>query len=200
MNIGIDVDGVLTDIQGFNLKHAPPFFKKKFNRDVVNKYSYDVRDIFNCPEVEYKAYWRKYLLRYVIFEPVRKGAKKIIRQLRKDGHKIFIITKRVFTCQNNFRGRFMRLIVKNWLWRNGIKYDEVVFCDNDISDSKRTACLDRNIDVMVDDETVNIESISPITKVICFNASYNRDCAGENVLRAKNWEEVYYIIEREQIL
>ena len=200
MNIGIDVDGVLTDIQGFNLKHAPPFFKKKFKRDVADKYSYDIRDIFKCSEVEYKAYWKKYLLKYVLFKPVRNGAKEVINQLRKDGHTVIIITKRVFTCNDDFRGRLMRLLIKNWLWRNGIKYDDIVFCDNDILDSKLTACMNKKIDVMIDDEPININAIAPIAKVICFSASYNCDCEGENVFHAGNWNEVYYIVERKQLL
>jgi len=191
MNIGIDIDGVLTDIQDFHFRHAPRFFKKRFNRDVVDKTPYDIRDIFKCPESEYKAYWKKHLLRYAIFEPARKGAKTTVRQLRKDGHKIFIISKRVFTCQDDFMGKLMRFIVRNWLWRNGIKYNEIVFCDNDIEDSKRTACLEKQIDVMIDDEAVNIYAVAPITRVICFDTSYNRGCAGESIVRVRNWGEIY---------
>ncbi|MDR2569495.1 MAG: hypothetical protein LBD23_04235 [Oscillospiraceae bacterium] len=191
MNIGIDVDGVLTDIQGFNRRHAPRFFKHEFNREVVDESPYDIRDIFKCTEDEYMAYWKKHLLRYVITEPARKGAKKLIRQLHKDGHKVFIISKRVFTCHDNVLGKLMRFLMKNWLWRNGIKYDEIVFCDNDIAHSKRTACLEKSIDIMIDDEPVNIEAIAPIAKVICWDANYNRNCEGENIMRAHNWDEVF---------
>ena len=188
MNIGIDVDGVLTDIQGFNRNYAPPFFKKKFNIDIVDENPLDIRDIFKCSDEEYKAYWNKYLLKYVISEPSRKGAKQTIRKLRKDGHIIYIISKRVFTTHDNFRGKLMRFLMRNWLWRNGIRYDEIVFCDNDVPDSKRTACIDKNIDVMIDDEPVNIEAIVPITKVICFDASYNRKCEG--IVRTSNWGDI----------
>jgi uncharacterized HAD superfamily protein len=191
MNIGVDVDGVLADIQSFNHKHAPQFFKKKFNREIADETPYDIRDIFKCSENEYEAYWRKYLLKYTTLEPARKGAKSFVRQLRVDGHKIFIISKRVFSCRDDFLGKLTRFIMKNWLWRNGIKYDEVVFCDNDIPDSKRTVCLAKKIDVMIDDEEVNIYAIAPIAKVICYDASYNRDCEGENIVRAMDWDGVY---------
>jgi len=195
MNIGIDIDGVLTDIHSYNLKHAPPFFMKKFGREVIDETPYDIRDIFNCPENERVSYWKKHLLSYAIFEPTRKNARKVIRALKKDGHRIYIISKRVFTCQDDFLGKLMRFIVRNWLWRNRICYDEVVFCDNDIPDSKGTACLEKKIDVMVDDEPVNIEAIAPIAKVICFDASYNRDCEGENIVRAMDWDEVYILVK-----
>ena len=190
MNIGIDIDGVLTDIQGFNLRHAPPFFMRKYGRAVVDKGPYDIRDIFACPEYEYKAYWKKHLLKYAIGEPARPGAKVCVRKIQNGGHTVFIISKRVFTCQKNFMGFLMRSLVKNWLWRNGLQYDEIVFCDNDVPDSKRTACLEKKIDVMIDDEAVNIQAIAPIAKVICFDASYNRNCEGENIKRARDWNEV----------
>ena len=194
MNIGIDVDGVLTDIQGFNRRHAPPFFKRKFNCDVVDENPYDIRDIFQCPESEYMSYWKRYLFIYAIFEPARKGAKEFVRKLRAEGHSVFIISKRVLTCRNDFLGTLMRFILRNWLWRNGIHYKEIVFCDNDIPDSKHTACLDKHIDWMIDDEAVNINAIAPIARVICFDASYNRDCAGETIVRAKDFDEAYHIL------
>jgi uncharacterized HAD superfamily protein len=114
---------------------------------------------------------------------------------QEDEHKIFIISKRVFTCNDDFLGKLMRFLTKNWLWRNGIKYDEIVFCDNDIAHSKRTACLEKSIDIMIDDEPVNIEAIAPIAKVICWDASYNRDCEGENIVRANNWNDIYTLIK-----
>jgi uncharacterized HAD superfamily protein len=191
MNIGIDMDGVLTDIQGFNRRHAPRFFMRKFGRPVADENPYDIRDIFKCPENEYKAYWKKYLLFYAIFEPARKGARALTRKLRADGHTVYVISKRVFTCQDDFVGKLMRSIVRNWLWRNGIHYHEIVFCDNDVPDSKGAACLEKRIDVMIDDEAVNINAIAPIAKVICFDASYNRGCEGKNITRAHNWDEVY---------
>jgi hypothetical protein len=195
VNIGIDVDGVLTDIQGFNRKYAPRFFKRKFNRDVADEVPYDIRDIFQCPENEYFSYWKRYLFQYAIFEPVRKNAKKAVRQLRKDRHNIYIISKRVFTCRDDFMGKLMRFIFRNWLLRNGIRYTEIAFCDNDVPDSKYAACMEKRIDVMVDDEAVNINAIAPIARVICFDTSYNRNCSGENIDRAHNFDEVYTLIK-----
>ena len=194
MNIGIDMDGVLTDIQGFNHKHAPRFFKQKYNREVADKDPYDIRDIFACPENEYQAYWKKYLLFYATFEPARKGAKTLIRKLRDDGHDVYIISKRVFTCRKDFLGKLMRFLMRFWVWRNGIKCREIIFCDNDVPDSKHSACVEKNIDVMIDDEAVNIYAIAPIAKVICFDASYNRNCSGANIHRARNWDEAYSLI------
>lgn len=195
MNIGIDLDGVLTNIQSFNLKYAPQFFEQKFNRVVVDESQYDIRDIFRCTEDEYLAYWKKHLFIYAIMEPARKEAKAFIDKLYADGHKIFIITKRVLTCKNNAIGVFMRFLVRTWLWCSGLKYQEIVFCDNDIPDSKKAACIKKHIDIMIDDETVNIYAIAPVATVICFDASYNRGCEGENIYRAQNFDQAYGLIK-----
>jgi len=194
MNIGIDIDGVLTDIHRFNRRHAPPFFKRKFNREVVDENPYDIRDIFGCPDNEWISYWKKYLFKYATVEPARDGAKAFTRTLRKEGHVVFIISKRVLTSRQDFLGKLMRSIVRNWLWRNGIRYREVVFCDHDIPDSKKTVCLERHVDIMIEDDPENIHSMAPVTKVICYDTSYNRDCEGENIIRAKDWDEAYTII------
>jgi len=195
MNIGIDIDGVLTDIHGFNHKHAPPYFTRKFGREVKDKAPYDIKDIFSCTEDEWKSYWKKYFPRYVMLEPAREGAGEFTQTLRRDGHEVFIISKRAYSWRQDFLGRLMRGIVRNWLWRNRVWYRELVFCDANIHDSKRTACLEKNIDIMIDDEPLNIDSIAPIAKVVCFDTSYNRECEGKNIFRAKDFEETYRLIQ-----
>lgn len=197
MNVGIDIDGVLTDIHGFNLRHATPYFRRKFGREAVDKNAGDIRDIFKCPDSEWMSYWKKYLPIYVTVEPARKGAKAFVRTLRNDGHNIFIITKRIFTCRQGPMGILMRTIVRNWLWRNGIRYHGLIFCEADVPDSKKTVCIEKNIDVMIDDEPVNLLFVAPVAKAICFDASYNRECSGENIFRVKNFDEAYYLICKE---
>ena len=194
MNIGIDIDGVLTDIHGFNLKHAPPFFKKKYNLDVVDETPWDIRDIFRCGDKEALAYWKKYALKYAISEPARKGAKEFSHKLRKEGHSIYIISKRALSCRKDILGVLMRTLVRNWLWRNRISFHEILFCDSNIEFSKRIACISRKIDVMIEDEISNINSFSTIVKVICFDTLYNRSCAGEKISRAMDFDEAYEII------
>ena len=61
---------------------------------------------------------------------------------------------------------------------------------------ERTACLDKHIDVMIDDEAVNIEAIAPIARVVCWDTSYNRECEGEGIMRARNWDEVYISVKK----
>ena len=196
MNIGIDIDGVLTDIHGFHARYAPPFFMRRFQRAVIDKNLFDVQQIFNCPAKEYRAYWKKYWIRYVITEPAREDAESIVCRFLSEGHTVYIISKRAFSTQNNIKGRLMRTFVRNWLRRNGIKYEEIIFCDYTVPESKKLVCLENEIDVMIDDDPENIHVIAPVAKVICYDAVYNRECEGENILRAVDWNEVYELIRK----
>ena len=194
MNIGIDIDGVLTDIHEFNLRHAPPFFKRKYDREVVDEAPYDIRDIFKCPDKEWIAYWKRYLLKYATIEPARDGAKEFTEKLRQDGHKVIIISKRVFSARKGLIGRIMRTLVRRWLKRNGIWYIDAIFCVHDDPDIKKTICLEKNVEILIDDEPENIFSVAEVAKVICFDTSYNRQCEGENIFRAKSFDEAYVLI------
>ena len=194
MKIGIDIDGVLTDIHGFHRRYAPGYFMRKYQRSTVDDSLYDVQDMFGCPPKEYRAYWKKHWIRYVITEPARKDAERIVRRFLNEGHTVYIISKRAYAYQNGIKGKLMRTFVRSWLRRNGITYEEIIFCDHNSPESKRIVCLEKDIDVMIDDDPENISVIAPVAKVICYDTSYNRDCRGENIMRAFDWNAVYKLI------
>ena len=54
--------------------------------------------------------------------------------------------------------------------------------------------LKNDINIMIEDKVENINNISKIMPVICFNASYNKSCKGNNIFRAYTWYDVYYQI------
>ena len=54
--------------------------------------------------------------------------------------------------------------------------------------------MKNHIDVIIGNESVNINAIAPIAKVICFDVSYNRNCVGDNIYRVQDWHGVYRIV------
>ena len=46
MNIGIDVDGVLVDMEKYQLKYGKKFFLSRHNINIKNPKAYDVQEIF----------------------------------------------------------------------------------------------------------------------------------------------------------
>jgi len=200
MNIGVDVDGVLANVAEFQLNYGTPYFKKKYGYSVINPNAFDVKEIFGCSDGERNKFgWDKTFWHYIIRYPATENAAHVLNKLRTDGHRIIIITGRVFVTQQDFKGWLYRFTLKNWLKRRKIPYDDIFYCDeHNAASDKILACQKHSIDVMVEDKAENIIALSKFTKVICFDAPYNRNCEGENISRAHNWDEVYQYINRDK--
>ena len=189
MRIGIDIDGVLTDIEQWQLDVGGKFFSK-YNKSVANKDGYEITEIFNVSEELDILFWNEYLYEYVIKEPSRKFASEVIKKLKEEGNEIYIVTARYLTDRNDEEGKRMRGIVLNWLERQNIYFDKIIFGSED----KKDDCKKNNIDIMIDDKVDNINEISSIIPVICFHAGYNKKCKGKNIFRVYNWYDIYNLI------
>ena len=130
MRIGIDIDGVLTDIEQWQLDVGGKFFSR-FNKSVLNKDGYEITKIFNVSDELDSQFWNEYLYEYVTKEPSRKYASEVIKKLKDDGNEIYIVTARYLTDRNNEDGEKMRKIVVNWLAEQKIDYDEIIFSPED---------------------------------------------------------------------
>ena len=189
MRIGIDIDGVLTDYEKWQLDAGSKFFLK-YNKNIVVPDGYDSDTVFNVTKEMDSAFWKEYLYDYAKNEPARKFAGEVIDILKEKGYEIYIITARYLTNKNDELGKQMRDIVKEWLNENRINYDKIIFSPED----KFDICKNNNIDIMIEDKVDNINNISKILPVICFNASYNKSCIGKNIYRVYTWYDVYYTI------
>ena len=193
MNIGLDIDGCLTDIETFHLKYGVPFFEKKFNKHIVNEYGKSIRQLFDCTKGEEARFWLKHMIKYTIKDPVRDGAAEFTRWAYENGHQIHIITSRALSTKQNFAGKLARLAVRRWLKKSGIRYEEITFCDED----KLPALKKYNVSYMVEDDPDNIMAMKDITKVICMNAKCNAHLINECVCRCDSFEEVLAFMRAE---
>ena len=189
MRIGIDIDGVLTDFEKWQLDVGSKFFLK-YNKNIVVPDGYDSDVVFNVTKEMDSEFWNEYLYDYAQNEPARKFSNEVIDKFRRKDYEIYIITARYLTDKNNDLGKEMRKIVKDWLKNNKINYDKIIFSPED----KLEICKENNIDIMIEDKVENINNISKIIPVICFNAGYNKMCSGKNIFRAYTWYDVYYQI------
>ncbi len=189
MRIGIDIDGVLTDIEQWQLDVGGKFFSK-YDKSVVNNEGYEITEIFNISNELDDEFWNEYLYEYVTKEPSRKYASEVIKKLKDDGNEIYIVTARYLTDRDTDDGKRMRKIVVNWLKEQNIYYDEIIFSPED----KKENCKKYNIDIMIEDKVDNINKISSIIPVISFHAGYNKECKGNNIYRVYNWYDIYNLI------
>ena len=191
MKIGVDIDGVLTNIEQYELDVGSKFFYKE-SKKIVNRAGYDIKDIFNVSKEEDNRFWNRYLFYYAKNEPTRKFAAEIINKLREYGAEIYIITARSYTIEDSKEGKKMRKIVRKWLKKNHILYDKLIFSP----DNKKEICIKNKINVMIEDNPKTIVPLSEIMPVIAFDAEYNRMCFNQNIYRVYTWYEVYETIKQ----
>lgn len=195
IGIDIDIDGVLTDIEQWQLDYGSKFYYEKYKKEIVNHKGYETYDIFESSLKCDDEFWEKYFIDYCINVDARKFASEVIKKLKKDGNEIFIITARgsfLSHSANVMLYEANKKIVKEWLMKNDIIYDEIVFSTED----KLEICINKGIDLMIEDKPTNINKISTRLPVICFNAGYNENCLGKNIIRCFSWYDIYAKISK----
>lgn len=188
MNIGIDIDGVLTNVEAWQNESAAKYMYEKYNKSIINAEGYDTSEIYGVTKEQDKKWWFESYEEYMK-EPARKYASEVTNKLSEEGNNLYIITARCiekdFTTMTN---ESMQAGIKEWLKSNNIKYDEIYFSPED----KTTICKKLKLDMMIEDKKTNIEEISKIMPVYCFDAKYNRDIAeNEKIIRCYNWYDIY---------
>ena len=187
MRIGIDIDGVLTDIEKWQLDYGSKYYYEKYNKKIVNPKGYDTSEVFDV-SIDMENKWWFYGIKEYMKEPARKFAGEIIGKLKNEDNEIYIITARSRDLTyTDITTEEMQEEVRKWLKDNGIIYDKLIFSPED----KLEICLDNQIDLMIEDKVANINQISTKIPVICYNAGYNEQCKGENIIRCYSWYDIY---------
>jgi len=188
MRIGIDIDGVLTDIERFMIDHGTKFCFENKIEESITLGEYDDAKMFNCNEEYVIEFWRRNLIDYFENYPIRDFAKEIIEKLKEEGNEIYIITARDdYGVPPEYIGK-VREITKDWLDKNKIPYDKLIFTQ----ESKLPYCIENYVEVMVEDSPDNIKEISSKLPVICFNNYWNEKIKeNKNIIRAYSWYQVY---------
>lgn len=191
MRIGIDIDGVLTDMEAWQLEVASRYYYLKYDKDIVNPDGYYSNQMFNADISCDEEFWQEYYNLYAITVPCRMYASEVINKLRKEGNEIYIVTARDGS-QYGMTKEESNEMVRRWLLENNIIYDEICFSSEDkTKDVKRL-----KLDMMIEDKPANIMAISKIIPVICFHAGYNKDCSGENITTCYSWYDIYSKINK----
>lgn len=188
MRIGIDIDGVLTDIERFMIDYGTKFCFDNNIKESITLGEYDDTKMFNCNEEEVIGFWRSYVIDYFQNYEVRDLAKEILDKLKEEGHEIYIITARNdYGVPPEYIGKIGE-ITKNWLDKNQIPYDKLIFTEG----SKLPYCVGNYIDVMVEDSPDNIKEISSKVPVLCYNNYWNHKISeNKNITRVYSWYQVY---------
>ena len=86
MRIGIDIDGVLTDIEQFVIDYISKYCVENKIKYNIGDYDYNYSKTFNITDEQEEYFWNEYLEYYAINEKARPFAAEVINKLREDGH------------------------------------------------------------------------------------------------------------------
>ena len=192
MNIGIDIDGVLTDLERMKIDYGTKMCVDENWPIKLNVNEYDETNAFRWTEEQAIKFWNIYLVKYVTEGNPREFAREVIQKLQQEGNKIYFITARnEYGMPPEYYGKMQKL-TKEWLEKQNIKYEKLIFASNE---EKLLQCIENDIDVMIEDSPSNIEYISKKIKVIKFDCQYNKNISNENIITAYSWYHIYNIIK-----
>lgn len=192
MKIGIDIDGVLTNDDDYILSCTSKYCYENNLKGFIDPYGYEYNK-FDWDEQMIDDYRDKYFGEYIDNEPIRKYAGEVIKKLKEDGHEIFIITGRNKTYEDTEDGENMRIRVKNWLEKNDVVYDKLVFAKV----PKIKELKENQIELMIEDSPTTIPIIKDVVKkVLCFDTRYNQEVKFDNVTRVFSWYDIYMKISK----
>lgn len=186
MKIGIDVDNTIIDTLPVLKKYCREYNEKVIKRNLkMNEEGFAVANLYEWTQEEKTDFLIKYIDEVREQAPIKKNAQEIIRKLKQEGNTIYIITAR-----KQIGDRSPYEATQKFLKKNDFQYDELV-----VQKDKKQFCIDNNIDVLIDDEPQNIDSVSKFIPVIVFEAIHNKKFNGKNIIKVNTWNEVYNIIK-----
>jgi len=191
VNIGIDIDNTITEVQN-KLNKAAYDYAIKLGKNIENADN-PLEDIKNNKDTYKKKFQfsydeLKYFLKNIQEEITnkatpRENAVEVINRLKKEGHKIYIITARDSEFHDN-----PYLLSKNWLDKNNIEYDQIIVNARE----KGIVCKNENIDLFIDDQLNNcLDALKEGIKVIRIS---NEICNNKDIVDLNSWTQIYKYI------
>lgn len=180
MNIGIDIDGTLTEPYDFI-----PVFNKILNKhvtedDFIN--NYDINKIYGITDDDWENITNDEgkTIKDLFLETcrMRKDAPFVIQTLQGDHNCMCITARNRSECQE---------ITRKFLTDNNLSWLKVRYLN---SHDKLEAAKQYNIDIMIEDnpEVINELAKNGIT-VIAIGCNWNKNTKGENIYRVETWRE-----------
>jgi 5'(3')-deoxyribonucleotidase len=186
---GVDLDGVVMDFYG-GLKPIAAAWMGKEVGELSDNFAFGLKewgllDKSGGYDLSYDALHRHAINQHELFKTgdLIPGAAFQLRRLSRLGVHIRIITHRLYVG-----GLHEKTVMQTaeWLEKHDVPYLDLCFVKDKTS---------INADLYIDDSPTNIKAFAKSGKpCIVFDNSTNREIVSE--LRAKNWEEVYLIVER----
>ncbi len=184
MNIAVDIDDTLTDTFDYYIPFVAEFFGA--DADELRKKNISYNTLPDEWKKQEFALGKAYNDKYIPDAPFKPDAAWGIRELRKQGHKIFIITARTDDYYDD-AVKATTLELNN----GGIAYDKLI-CTAD----KAGACVAESISILIDDAPFNCQAAKEagITPILFESKAYPN--AGKDFLHAADWKQAVALVKQ----
>lgn len=148
MRIGIDLDGTVCNTAEIVNQLAKEYAKRK---------KIDPNIIFNDEEVrdDFFSLYTKDIFTNVV---IKDNVSEVLNRLKNKGHEIYVITAR----SSDLTSKKIDVLepTNNWLNKHNIIVDKII--TNSYGPTKASACLENNIELMIDDDLYNCQVIREV--------------------------------------
>ncbi len=182
-NIGIDIDGVLTDEGPGGNSIWQQKMNELFEREItLREYTYDLRKAFGLTNQELNKFLDEKLPEVYASVSPAPGARDTLLELEEAGHKLILITA---------RNEMFRELTEDWLNRHQIPYHELHH-----DDDKAPLAVKKEVALFIDDRKENAADIAAENiPVILVNKYHNLNFeSSDQISKADDWNDI-----REQI-
>lgn len=193
MRIGIDIDGVLNNLQEYHMSFGTRFCYEQNLPFTFHPEEYKVRDMFEWDlETEKKFYEAYYSVFLTSPDFIKIHAKDALRLLHRQ-NTLYIITARLEEDVPLSMNQSMYEITKKWLDKNKLCYDHLLFG----KPNKFELIEQLQLNCMIEDNPALLrKSGNSKMPFLCFDASYNRIALPENVIRVHSWYEALFLLNK----
>lgn len=190
MRIGLDIDDTISYTNRVLMKYAHIYNKEHGNRPLLKENTNNFSEVYGWNDDEVYKFFRTYYLTALEELEPKENVKEVLIKLRKEGHKIILITVRNDKeCAGE--GEAFR-ITSEWLKEYDIPYDELNLAVFD----KKAFCEEHKIDVFIDDSEKNDRAVSELgIKTFMAINNFNKDFKDEKIENIYNMDEFYEKIE-----
>ena len=197
MNIGIDIDDTISEtfetLLAYSQKYTIEDLKRESNINMNGDFTNNlyIEDANGWNELEGQKFWDKYYGDILKGVNIKKFASDVIRNFKKKGHNIYLITARW-----DIPNISTKQITENWLIKNNIMYDKLFMNASD----KLQLVKENNIDLFIDDSYKNCKKVSENanTKVYMMTSMVNKDLEDKTIKRVFSWPEIDNLINKEE--
>ena len=151
MNIGIDIDGVILDSEKVFRTVAELYNTIKLNNRKIRDYQEPrIQEKYDWTEQEIQEFANKYYIECSKKSNLMPYAKEVLDLLKKEGHKLIIITARGKDLKE------MKTVAEEKFKKEGLEFDKYFWAQM----QKADICVNEKIDIMIDDNYTNCLQIA----------------------------------------